>query len=126
MIQPNEKLLPGNVVMYHGNKDVHQILDALKIYNISYSDSYYPLVYSPIPLTPEILVQWCGFDRLIDRYWKNYPGGAIIILLIGENENEFKLKFGAEQFVNITHLHTLQNTVYFLSGEEMPVNIPNN
>jgi len=123
MIQPNEKLLPGNVVMWH---DKPYTLDAKDIWHISIDIKTFRNVLSPIPLTPEILVQWCGFDRLIDRYWKNYPGGAIIILLIGEKENEFKLKFGAEQFVNINHLHTLQNTVYFLSGEEMPVNIPNN
>lgn len=123
MIQPNEKLLPGNVVMWH---DKPYTLDAKDIWHISIDIKTFRNVLSPIPLTPEILVQWCGFDKLIDRYWKNYPGGAIVILLIGEKENEFKLKFGAEQFVNITYLHTLQNTVYFLSGEEMPVNIPNN
>ena len=123
MIQPNEKLLPGNVVMWH---DKPYTLDAKDIWHISIDIKTFRNVLSPIPLTPDILVLWCGFDRLIDRYWKNYPGGAIIILLIGEKENEFKLKFGAEQFVNIHHLHTLQNTVYFLSGEEMPVNIPNN
>jgi len=124
MIQPNEKLLPGNVVMYHGHKDVPQILDALKIYNISYSDSYYPLVYSPIPLTPEILVKWCGFDEFCNQYCKKI---GEIDLTIDLNKKIIFIGDKTGDMINAKfpeHLHQLQNLVYFLTGEELVVTIP--
>jgi len=45
------------------------------------------------------------------------------------NSEKGRYRMSAADSINIKcpeHLHTLQNLIYFLSGEEMPVNIPNN
>ena len=124
MIQPNEKLLPGNVVMWRNR---FYTLTKGDIYSMDYLRNF----YSPIPLTPEILVQWCGFIK--DEFWWgdgiNYFGNGTVDVCFGNEEVSDILDgvyFGQDKIPGITHLHTLQNTVYFLSGEEMPVNIPNN
>jgi hypothetical protein len=123
MIQPNEKLLPGNVVMWH---DKPYTLDAKDIWHISIDIKTFRNVLSPIPLTPEILVQWCGFTKGFYAY------GAIMgkcNVSIDFEDGFLAIVDSNGSAVNVKlpdHLHTLQNTVYFLSGEEMPVNIPNN
>jgi len=119
MINSNEKLLPGNVVMWRNR---FYTLTKGDIYSMDYLRNF----YSPIPLTPEILVQWCGWRTAGNKHIL-YIGniGLIInlsrgILVISDTDGDM---------VNVAfpeHLHTLQNLIYFLSGEEMPVNIPNN
>ena len=124
MIQPNEKLLPGNVVMYHGveNGDMPCKLDAADIYQ----NSWLPELHSPIPLTHEILVQWCGIGQIGGFYELNI--GGLIILFPMSITGILSIMDAGLDSINIKcpeHLHTLQNLIYFLSGEEMPVNIPN-
>lgn len=114
MIQPNEKLLPGNVVMWH---DKPYTLDAKDIWHISIDIKTFRNVISPIPLTPEILASYAIIKQNLGD----------IKLLVSSVEGKWvtEVYFKGEFVRIISHLHELQNTVYFLSGEEMPVNIPN-
>jgi len=118
MIQPNEKLLPGNVVMWRNR---FYTLTKGDIYSMDYLRNF----YSPIPLTPEILVQWCGASQYINRPNKWVFDNRIEITKY-ENIDGYDVYFKNSFVRTISHLHELQNLIYFLSGEEMPVNIPNN
>jgi len=120
MIQPNEKLLSGNVVMWRNR---FYTLTKGDIYSMDYLRNF----YSPIPLTPEILVQWCGFKQIAGFYELNTDN--LIILFPMSITGVLSIMDAGLDSINIKcpdHLHTLQNLIYFLSGEEMPVNIPNN
>mgnify|MGYP000550092966 CR=1 FL=1 len=126
MIQPNEKLLPGNVVMCnHEYGDRAIKLSSYVIFEIA-TDKINQRSFSPIPLTTEILVQWCGFTKGFYAY------GAIMgkcNVCIDFDDDFLSIVDSNGTAVNVKlpeHLHTLQNLIYFLSGEEMPVNIPNN
>ena len=126
MIQPNEKLLPGNVVMYnHEDGDRAIKLSSYVIFEIA-TDKINQRSFSPIPLTPEILVQWCGFRQIAGFY--EFHTDRFIFLFPMSIIGKLSIMDSYLDSINMKspeHLHTLQNTVYFLSGEEMPVNIPN-
>jgi len=127
MIQPNEKLLPGNVVMYnHEDGDRAIKLSSYVIFEIA-TDKINQRSFSPIPLTPEVLTDWCGFRQFSGFYELNT--NALIVMFPLNISGVLSIMDAGLDSINIKcpeHLHTLQNLIYFLSGEEMPVNIPNN
>ena len=121
MIQANEKLLPGNVVMWH---DRPYTLDAKDIWHISIDIKSFRNTLSPIPLTPEVLVGWCGFEK--NYYYYYIKSGQIKIAIDFDNANA-SIWQGEGNVINIVrpeYLHTLQNLIYFLTGEELVVTIP--
>ena len=85
-------------------------------------------VLDPIPLTPEILEKWCGFNDGEIRISDN----TYLILDEDEGYNVFIKQFNAigstpdiETVLMpkcIKYLHQLQNLIYALTGEELKVN----
>ena len=123
MIQSNEKLLPGNVVMYnHEDGDRAIKLSSYVIFEIA-TDKINQRSFSPIPLTPEILVQWCGCSKHTTEkdMYQNKVGLWIVKV---EGKEEYFMR-GFSPLHTIKYLHEFQNVSYCNSGEEMPVNIPN-
>jgi len=101
------------------------MLYAIGVYRLAEEDSNES--FSPIPLTHEVLVQWCGFKQIAGFYELNTDN--LIILFPMSITGILSIMDAGLDSINIKcpdHLHTLQNLIYFLSGEEMPVNIPNN
>ncbi|MEN6413454.1 MAG: hypothetical protein ABFC84_11980 [Veillonellales bacterium] len=120
MIQANEKLLPGNVVMIY---DMVTVLDIENIYAISKYDPH-SKSFSPIPLTTEVLVEWCGWNRDKNKYWKSWGNNGFHIILWDDYYNAFKLELGLHHYKVLDTLNNLQNLFYFLTGEELVVTIP--
>lgn len=120
MIQANEKLLPGNVVMC---PQCPTTLDAYDIFNI-YTLKDYCNIFSPIPLTPEVLVEWCGWNRDKNKYWKSWGKNGFHIILWDDYYDAFKLELGLHHYKVLDTLNHLQNLFYFLTGEELVVTIP--
>jgi len=121
MIQSNEKLLPGNVVMCN-KSNTPVVLYAIGIYRIAEEDLNED--YSPIPLTPEVLVEWCGWNRDKNKYWKSWGKNGFHIILWDDYYDAFKLELGLHHYKVLDTLNHLQNLFYFLTGEELVVTIP--
>lgn len=76
----------------------------------------------PIPLTPEILTQWCGFRK--DATFRNpyySPDGEMRILFQDEKYPLAKFKNGQRV---VRFLHELQNLIFFLREKELEIKIP--
>jgi len=74
-----------------------------------------------------VLTDWCGFRQFSGFYELNT--NALIVMFPLNISGVLSIMDAGLDSINIKcpeHLHTLQNLIYFLSGEEMPVNIPNN
>jgi hypothetical protein len=126
MIQPNELRL-GNIVLFDNKQDEIFMIGNKMVSGNKHSHFYYERLH-PIPLTPEVLTDWCGFEKDKFYYFKAAAKGLVFyldfddkVLMIADT----KSLGGAISIPIPEHLHTLQNLIYFLSGEEMPVNIPN-
>lgn len=69
---------------------------------------------TPIPLTPEILVEWCGFEKSTSDLWiKN----GIEIWYRDSGFYHTEMSVG----LNIEGLHELQNLVYALTKKELEI-----
>jgi len=75
----------------------------------------------PIPLTEEILVNWCGFDRKIGYGFVNNRIHGNFFKSI--DETYFTYTYYNVR-IKINHLHQLQNLYFALTGEELPINHP--
>lgn len=90
----------------------------------------------PIQLTEEILVNWCGFYVKFDSFlFKLFcititksKGGLKKEIPLLFNKNYYgeldQYPFFFEHFFRIKYLHQLQNLIYSLTGEELPINHP--
>ena len=114
MIHSNEKLLPGNVVMWHGKP---KILNAADIYQNDWTNH----LFSPIPLTPEVLGEWCGCTQGDDKEMFRNSIGVWLTKVNGKDEYFIQ---GFRSGHTIKYLHEYQNSSYFFTGEELVVTIP--
>jgi hypothetical protein len=72
--------------------------------------------YSPIPLTPEILAKvGFKFDNRLGVYLHEDDLAGIHIL---ENSDRFLVEF-YYSFLELRHLHQLQNLFFVLTGQEL-------
>lgn len=124
MIEPNEKLLPGNVVMC--GKEPYK-LHPLDVLNIT-TKEFYRKSYSSIPLTPEILVGWCGL-KFIEHYFNDgtdtWQDDEYINVIKRKDEDHFVLLYKGSHIAMDQNLHSFQNLIYFLTRKDMIINIPN-
>ena len=77
-----------------------------------------------IALTPELLIDKCGFSYNDKNkfYWKTWGTNGIVILLYDEHYKAFKIELGKHNYRVLDYLHTLQNGYHFLTcGEELPI-----
>ena len=85
-----------------------------------------PIEYiSPIPLTEEILLK-CGFKVTYrSEYTLRLTHIKYTRLGVGWNlvNKHLSVRYGAEHFTHIKHLHSLQNIYWCLCGEELEINL---
>ena len=139
-IQPNE-LRVGNYILY---LDELYIVDGIK-YEENAPEQKYRIAFktidgklrnakmsnwiNPIPLTPSVLTEWCGFsckqggsDNIYEWHIGNNPVTHDWLFCITEfrHDNTFFYRNG---YHVIKYLHQLQNLYFALTGEELTVNL---
>ena len=127
MIKPNE-LFIGAVVNYINGKELlPTILDAKYLAWIERHESSFNKMFQPIPITTEILIDWCG--------WEDTHFSDQIVVIVGGKTNQFTFKhylfsntkhivFNSERLDHIQYLHQLQSLYQLLTGEQMPIKLP--
>lgn len=125
-----KELRVGNLI-YNDNKiiKVKDIkTDNISINNKSISE------FTPILINKNILLN-CGFEYNGEYYWRSVNGSSNLYL----TENKYDKYYAGDWlfsvkgttptrisgFSTIISLHILQNLYYFLSGEELNINIDN-
>lgn len=92
------------------------------------------LIAHPVALTPEILQEWCGFEKsLIEKNsWSKFYGNGFDFFVLFKEDGYFYSTLKGDymsDYLDDTgaafhHLHQLQNLYFALTGEELPVSIP--
>jgi hypothetical protein len=120
------ELRVGNLVFFRGREIVVHAKLLVSIEEKEYEDDY----IQPIPLTLEILTK-CGFEKDDDAGNWNSPKHDIYRVgsfKVGIKEdfigwyNQVDDDFYS-YFVQVKHLHQLQNLVYALTGEELNIQL---
>lgn len=82
-----------------------------------------------IPLTPEILEKWCGFEKDEEWLWYNLDffqspkaGRWVTNTLSGKNIDTPFLRI--DGFCDLFYLHQLQNLYRDITSKELEINIP--
>jgi hypothetical protein len=134
MISANE-LRVGNLLTWEGQymfvKDIFQEQIFLHNLDESVSNFFSYAEVAPIPLSPEIL-EACGFvneNAIIGQHsltlgrftFSAYEGSNRFS--IQEKAPENSLAKGIDN-LTIQYLHQLQNMVYFLTGQELTITLP--
>lgn len=125
MLKPQE-LFIGAVIWLKSKNKPYEIDDGYDIYKLDEAGEL--MDAEPIPLTPEILTDWCGWEKVYESKYR--------IQLWCEPKSEFKFEFFKETktivltwnglHTNIKYLHQLQALYQLLTGEVMPINLPKN
>lgn len=76
---------------------------------------------NPIPLTPAILVDNCGFIDHDNFYSKSWGTNGVEIIKWDDYYKGFLLELGKGRTKLIHDLHTLQNGFHFLTSSELEV-----
>lgn len=118
-MQANE-LRIGNWVLRKNNNE-HQIQTRVNItyFNLVFE---YPNDYTPIPLTPEILEKWCGFENDDNDFLIGISERTNLHINLIKKRTLLESYDGIIALCNISYLHQLQNLYFALKGEELPVN----
>lgn len=126
MLKANE-LRVGNKIMQHWDYDdvgpnSHEVIHTIEPYECMLL--FEKDIYSPIPLTPEILEK-CGFENRSASTDYLFSLGDIHI---GGSQKRFLPSYwgesGLEAYGNeLKYLHQLQNIYFALTGEELQVNL---
>lgn len=114
-----QELRIGNIVHYKNHIKFHTLrvtcLDEKKIKLGGCFRRYDQVI--PMPLTKDVLVDWCGFvcDEAKDIYNKN---GLKLRYNSERNSAEIQL---CGKVLEITSLHQLQNLYYTITGEDIEI-----
>jgi len=73
--------------------------------------------FEPIQLTEEILVNWCGFEKIGYNYRLKKGWHWIQV-------DKCSFYINGKQYGLIDYVHQLQNLYFALTGEELPINHP--
>jgi hypothetical protein len=87
------------------------------------------LPVEPIPLTEEILVNWCGFKKGILFDTILYLSNANWHISLKDSVYQLNYKENPKNqwipvCINLKHVHQLQNLYFALTGEELTINHP--
>jgi hypothetical protein len=113
MIQANE-LRVGCTFLYKDR--LVTIRNSVELYNATNLDSI--SLYSPIPLTPEILEK-CGFEKDQDGIYR------LLNCLYWLDNGVLQISLDYAPLFNAPckYLHQLQNLIFCLLGEELVINL---
>jgi hypothetical protein len=123
-----KELRIGNLVDWNGEiAKISQLLELEVGFKCGESDLYQNI--QPIPLTEEILVNWCGFKKGILFYTILYLSNANWHISLKDGVYQLNYKENTKnQWIpvcrNLKHVHQLQNLYFALTGEELPINHP--
>ena len=131
MIKPNE-LFIGAVLNYFTAEgdEMPQIANAKTLEWIEQTTEQFNLVHSPIPITPEILTDWCGWwNQDVDKVYKPIHAKGVnkITIAFSKFQRDVELRQYGEFITALPHiqyLHQLQSLYQLLTGEQMPINLP--
>ena len=123
MLKPQELFIGAAIWLKSKNKP-YEIDDGYDIYKLDEAGEL--MDADPIPITPEILTDWCGWEDI------NYSESITIVqkgdLIFKKMSNlgVSYLVFGGEKLGHIKYLHQLQALYQLLTGEVMPIKLPKN
>lgn len=132
MLKPHE-LFPGAVLIYftaEGHKML-TIADAKTLEWIEECAEQFNLVHAPIPLTPEILTDLCGWNQDKLKVYKPIHSKGVNKIVVGLTKLHGRIEiyqFGEyiTALPHVQYLHQLQALYQLLTGEMMPINLPKN
>jgi len=75
---------------------------------------------TPIPLTPKILVEWCGFKHGNDFVSSWYSYGEYLTFTLKEDDGVFHINLGSYD-IEVLYLHQLQNLWRVLNKQELEI-----
>ena len=111
MIKANE-LRIGNWIYSTGLHEYKKVRGVM----LTESDETLSILYKPIPLTEDMLVK-CGFECFeFDNGQPNQYRFKSRLIVIRDN---VFVDYGSD--VKIYHLHTLQNLIFAITGEELNI-----
>lgn len=123
MLKPQELFIGAAIWLKSKNKP-YEIDDGYDIYKLDEAGEL--MDAEPIPITPEILTDWCGWEDI------NYSES---ITIVQKGDFAFKsFEFGSTSYISfdkkrldhIQYLHQLQALYLLLTGEVMPIKLPKN
>jgi hypothetical protein len=87
------------------------------------NDSYF-YEYHPVPLTDEILRDWCGFKSDHPAYYYIFiEDDKFHVYYNNSGLHIYSVKYRYAYLTEIKYLHQLQNLYFALTGEELTINI---
>lgn len=117
MIQANE-LRIGNWYDHNGSyrqvtpNTIEEVWEGERIY------------VNPIPLTPEILEKWCGFENDDNDFLIGISERTNLHINLIKKRTLLESYDGIIALCNISYLHQLQNLYFALTGKELNVQLP--
>jgi hypothetical protein len=98
-----------------------QLIEHDNLKNVHYACQCTLSELEPIPLEEDMLIK-SGF--VFDgEYYEHLVLGSRFLIYEGENIDEYRLHFTSRKFVSVTYLHQLQNLFFFLTGQELNINL---
>lgn len=84
-----------------------------------------PSELCPIPLTAEILTEWCGFKSDHPAYYYIFIEDDVFQVYYNNSGlHLYGVKYRYEYLTEIKYLHQLQNLYFALTGQELEVKLP--
>lgn len=116
MNQPNE-LRIGNVLMYTGSEEgpMRYTIDAEDIRYCEGDVDRFNEVHKPIPITPELLVE-VGFQQRYSPRSREFHLHDRMIIFDKNGAFDYAAR------TRLPYLHTPQNFIYAVAGEELTIN----
>lgn len=128
MLKPQE-LFIGAVIWLKSKNKPYEIDDGYDIYKLDEAGEL--MDAEPIPITPEILTDWCGWNQDKDKVYKPIHAKGVnkIMIAFWKSHRDIQLRQFGEFITSLPHvkyLHQLQALYQLLTGELMPIKLPKN
>jgi hypothetical protein len=118
MIQPNE-LRIGNVLMYSTTDgDFRNAVDVQDLTSCEDDNVWFNEVHQRIPLTPDLLLELAENNYSMYSFQHEYGIKGVWISW----DLHKQIAFANTPYIEIPYLHTLQNFIFAVKGEELTIN----
>jgi len=110
----------GSIVEYNGKP---RVITANDIHNCQADNNWFNNHYRPIPLTPEILTEWCGFEMWKENIFRKHWGRNGVEFIVIFPDGLFYYETGNNSHRHIEFLHQLQMGYAFRTQTVLPITI---